>query len=167
MFYKNKLTNAVLWYWPCRFVLQLAFENIPGSVVSYVFPEFTMEDLDDTLRLKQCFPLYSVLSAAGLTSLDFLSLDVEGIDHLVLKSLPWKKVNIKVIDNDVLIIKRDAKFTVAHNKTLSVTCWYKHSQITKLRWYPSNSTPCELYHYWLSVICFVLFLLIFEGLYTS
>ena len=80
--------------------LQLAFENIPGTAVSYVFPEFTQEDLDDKMRLKQCFPLYSMLSAAGLTSLDFLSLDVEGIDHLVLKSLPWKKVDIKVTAHD-------------------------------------------------------------------
>ena len=68
-------------------------------MVSYVYPEFTKEDLDDKMRLKQCFPLYSVLAAADLTSLDFLSLDVEGIDHLVLNSLPWKKVDIKVISN--------------------------------------------------------------------
>ena len=66
-------------------------------MTSYVFPAFTSEDLDDVMRLKQCYPLYSVLAAANLTTLDFLSLDVEGIDHQVLNSLPWKKVDIKVI----------------------------------------------------------------------
>lgn len=66
----------------------------------------------------QCFPLYSILLAAERTSIDFFSLDVEGHELNVfyfmpfflfivslifniffikiLKTIPWKKVNIKV-----------------------------------------------------------------------
>ncbi|XP_043228253.1 protein Star-like [Amphibalanus amphitrite] len=92
---RARLLNACLA--PTPYPQQLAFEHIPGTLISYVFPGFTREDLDDKMRLKQCYPLYSILAAAGLTSLDFLSLDIEGIDHLVLKSLPWKKVDIKMV----------------------------------------------------------------------
>ncbi|CAG0917838.1 unnamed protein product [Notodromas monacha] len=45
----------------------------------------------------ECYPLYSLLVASGLTSLDYLSLDLEGVELKVLKTLPWNKVDIKVI----------------------------------------------------------------------
>ncbi|CAG0923778.1 unnamed protein product [Notodromas monacha] len=38
-----------------------------------------------------CFPLYSLLVAANLTRIDFLSLDVESIEPHVLKTLPWEE----------------------------------------------------------------------------
>ena len=44
----------------------------------------------------QCFPLYSILLAHGRTSIDFLSLDIEGHELQVLKTIPWNKVNITV-----------------------------------------------------------------------
>ena len=37
-----------------------------------------------------------MLLAAGLTTVDLLALDVEGIEYLVLHSLPWHLVDIKV-----------------------------------------------------------------------
>ena len=44
--------------------------------------------MDDrkTLTL-QCFPLYSILKAFGNTRLDFLSLDIEGNEFSVMKSI--------------------------------------------------------------------------------
>jgi hypothetical protein len=44
----------------------------------------------------QCFPLYSILLAVGRTTIDFLSLDIEGGELDVLATIPWHKVNIKV-----------------------------------------------------------------------
>ena len=70
---------------------------MPDSPLAYVEPNAKKEDMDREMRPRQCFPLYSVLLAAGLTSLDLLSLDVEGIEYLVLKTLPWHKVDIKVM----------------------------------------------------------------------
>ena len=44
----------------------------------------------------QCFPLYSILLAVGRTQVDFFSLDVEGHELRILKTIPWHKVDIKV-----------------------------------------------------------------------
>ena len=46
----------------------------------------------------QCFPLVSLLLAANLTSVDYFSLDVEGQEFNVLKSIPFDRMNIKVIN---------------------------------------------------------------------
>ena len=45
----------------------------------------------------QCFPIYSVLLALGNPTVDLFSLDVEGSDFEILKSIPWEKVNIRVL----------------------------------------------------------------------
>jgi hypothetical protein len=41
----------------------------------------------------QCFPLYSLLLAVGNPKVDYLSLDIEGAELLVLKTIPWDKVS--------------------------------------------------------------------------
>ena len=45
----------------------------------------------------QCFPLYSILLALNRTTVDFFSLDVEGDELSVLKTIPFHKVYIKMI----------------------------------------------------------------------
>ena len=45
----------------------------------------------------QCFPLYSILLALNLFTVDYFSLDVEGDELNVLKTIPWDKVNIKML----------------------------------------------------------------------
>lgn len=45
----------------------------------------------------QCVPLYSLLLALNRTTVDYFSLDVEGNELEVLQSIPWDKVNIKVM----------------------------------------------------------------------
>uniref|UniRef100_A0A2P2HWA2 Protein Star-like n=2 Tax=Hirondellea gigas TaxID=1518452 RepID=A0A2P2HWA2_9CRUS len=44
-----------------------------------------------------CFPFYTVLLAAGNPTIDFLSLDIEGPELKVLKTIPWDKVKIRLI----------------------------------------------------------------------
>ena len=43
-----------------------------------------------------CFPFHSILFAIGNPSVDYFSLDIEGIELDVLKTIPWDKVDIKV-----------------------------------------------------------------------
>ena len=50
----------------------------------------------------QCFPLYSLLMAVGNPKVDLFSLDIEGAEMPVLKTIPWKKVNISVILIEVI-----------------------------------------------------------------
>ena len=43
-----------------------------------------------------CLPLYTILLAVGNPIVDFFSLDVEGVELDVLKTIPWDLVHIKV-----------------------------------------------------------------------
>ncbi|XP_021374161.1 protein Star-like [Mizuhopecten yessoensis] len=45
----------------------------------------------------QCFPIYSVLLAMNRTTVDFFSLDIEGDELGVLKTIPFEKVDIKML----------------------------------------------------------------------
>ena len=44
-----------------------------------------------------CFPFYSVLLAVGNPVVDYFSLDIEGAELPVLKTIPWDKVDIRVL----------------------------------------------------------------------
>jgi len=44
-----------------------------------------------------CYPLYSILLAIGQLRIDLLSLDVEGAELQVLRTIPFDKVYIEVI----------------------------------------------------------------------
>ena len=43
-----------------------------------------------------CFPIFAILSAIGNPTIDYFSLDVEGSELPILRSIPWQKVTIKV-----------------------------------------------------------------------
>jgi Methyltransferase FkbM domain len=43
-----------------------------------------------------CMPLYSILLSVNRTTIDFFSLDIEGNELDVLRTLPFDKVDIKV-----------------------------------------------------------------------
>ena len=45
----------------------------------------------------QCLPLTSIIEAVGNPTIDYLSLDIEGVEIQVLRSLPFEKLDIKVI----------------------------------------------------------------------
>ena len=47
--------------------------------------------------LAQCFPVYSLLLALNRTTVDYFSLDVEGSELQILKTIPFDKVDIKVL----------------------------------------------------------------------
>ena len=44
----------------------------------------------------QCFPIYSVLQALNFPVVDYFSLDIEGAEYQVLKTIPFKSSNIKL-----------------------------------------------------------------------
>ena len=45
----------------------------------------------------QCFPLYSMLQAINQTVIDYLSLDVEGVETDILRTIPFGKVHIDAL----------------------------------------------------------------------
>ena len=50
----------------------------------------------------QCFPLFSVLQALDSPTVTLLSLDIEGAEFEVFRSLPWDKVDIEVIVTELV-----------------------------------------------------------------
>ena len=44
-----------------------------------------------------CLPFYAILLAMGNPTVDYFSLDVEGAELPILETIPWDKVNIKVM----------------------------------------------------------------------
>jgi hypothetical protein len=56
----------------------------------------SITDTEDVYKV-QCFPLYSILLAVGRTHIDYFGLDVEGSEYKILKTIPWHKINVKVI----------------------------------------------------------------------
>ena len=64
----------------------------------------------------QCFPLYSLILAAGNPTIDYFSLDIEGAELKVLHTIPFDKVDIRVVSVEVLHVeKREVKKLMAKN----------------------------------------------------
>ena len=53
-----------------------------------------------------CLSFYSVLLAVGNPVVDYLSLDIEGAELPVLKTIPWDRVDIKVLSIECGQIER-------------------------------------------------------------
>ncbi|XP_018010969.1 uncharacterized protein LOC108668294 [Hyalella azteca] len=51
-----------------------------------------------------CYPFYSILAALGNPVVDYMSLDVEGVELKVLKSIPWDDVKIRVITIEIFLL---------------------------------------------------------------
>jgi len=68
----------------------------------------------------QCLPLFSILLALGNPQVDLMSLDVEGVELSVLKTLPWEKVNIKALLIEVVHSNHKAVTTLLQSKGYSL-----------------------------------------------
>ncbi|XP_050423715.1 uncharacterized protein LOC126835279 isoform X2 [Adelges cooleyi] len=53
----------------------------------------------------QCFPLYTYLLALNITVVDYFSLDVEGSELNVLKTIPFDKIDIKTLSVEFFHVK--------------------------------------------------------------
>ncbi|XP_018010989.1 protein Star-like [Hyalella azteca] len=58
---------------------------------------------EESLRVP-CYPLYSILAALGNPVIDYMSLDVEGVEMKVLKNIPWDDVKIRVITIEIFLL---------------------------------------------------------------
>jgi len=52
----------------------------------------------------QCIPLYTIIKAAGNPKINVLVLDLEGADLMVLKTIPWDKVDIEILSVETDLI---------------------------------------------------------------
>ena len=56
----------------------------------------------------QCLPLYSILAALNIRHVDYFSLDVEGAELQVLKTIPFTEVTIDVISVEKRVVEDEA-----------------------------------------------------------
>jgi len=75
-----------------------------GGAISSNLNEFVWKAFKDFAKSEvfgdvyvQCFPLMSVLAALNIHHIDYFSLDIEGAEVPVLKTIDWKKLTIDVI----------------------------------------------------------------------
>jgi hypothetical protein len=61
------------------------------------YPNVSAENIPSVGRPVACMPLMTLLKKLGITHIDFLSLDVEGAELEVLRTLDLSKVTIKAI----------------------------------------------------------------------
>jgi len=57
--------------------------------------------VNTTRTSKLCLPLHAILFALGNPKVDYFSLDVEGVELDILKSIPWSKVDIDILSIEV------------------------------------------------------------------
>ncbi|XP_047492557.1 uncharacterized protein LOC125041567 isoform X2 [Penaeus chinensis] len=79
----------------------------------------------------QCFPLYSYLLALNVTTVDYFSLDVEGAEFSVLKTIPWEKVDIKTLSVEFI---HDHEGKEAIQTYMLSKGYYVHSEVTHYNW---------------------------------
>jgi hypothetical protein len=52
-----------------------------------------------------CYPLQSLFLAANLTTIHFCSLDLEGVELKALKTIDWKRIDIKASMGDYPLVR--------------------------------------------------------------
>lgn len=58
---------------------------------------YFFQQAEESFSTAQCFPLITFLRALNVTQVDLLSLDLQGADKMVLRTLPWDDLTIRVI----------------------------------------------------------------------
>ena len=77
-----------------KFKIKIHFILIGVSVNHWMEKERQKHDQGTTESL--CLPFFSILLALGNPYVDYFSLDVEGSELSILKTIPWEEVKIKV-----------------------------------------------------------------------
>ncbi|CAL4218703.1 unnamed protein product, partial [Meganyctiphanes norvegica] len=62
-----------------------------GRISNLTKPKVTWQ------RQVECLPLYSLMLALNVSTIDYFSLDVEGDELPILKTIPWDKLNIRTL----------------------------------------------------------------------
>lgn len=100
--------------WPTLMVYSLDNENM-----------INVNDNKDDRRIT-CLPLYSLLLAVGNPTVNYLSLDIEGGEFQVLKTVPWKKVDIQVISIESHFIGVRTEGSLDEVKSYMINKGYLH-----------------------------------------
>lgn len=67
------------------------------------------QNIESNIITQSCFPLYSFMLAMNRTLIDFLTLDVEGDELNVLKTIPFDKLTIRMITVEYMHVPGKSK----------------------------------------------------------
>ncbi|XP_042227651.1 protein Star-like [Homarus americanus] len=93
-------------------------------------PSSSGSDVGDIVEV-QCFPLYSYMVALNVTTIDYFSLDVEGAEFAVLKTIPWDKVDITTLSVEFI---HDPEGKDAIQDYMKERGYYVHSEVRHYNW---------------------------------
>ncbi|XP_064121641.1 uncharacterized protein LOC135226122 [Macrobrachium nipponense] len=77
--------------------------------------------------LVQCFPLITFVQALGVKKIDFLSLDLQGNEKLIIRNFPWSAVKVRVViiedqthklDNDFIEFMKKSNYQLINGNDL-------------------------------------------------
>ncbi|KAK2154425.1 hypothetical protein LSH36_269g08057 [Paralvinella palmiformis] len=98
---RSFMLNACLSVTETPQVVNFTTTGIAGGISEYISPgqwdyiESSYKDLE--IVVVQCFPIYSILAALGVKHVEYFSLDIEGPELEVLKTVPLNETIIDVI----------------------------------------------------------------------
>ena len=84
---------------------QLHFNEAGGQIGAVVFPQ-TSEQLDPDVHLMPCLSLSEVLLTLNYSHINYLSLDVEGLEYDILETFPHDKIQIDYISAEYLHVRQ-------------------------------------------------------------
>ena len=82
------------------------------------------------VRQVYCFSLFSMLLALNQTHIDYFSLDVEGLELEILKTIPFDKIDISVLTVEYIHGEGGQE---AYIDFMESKGYYKHSVLTKFK----------------------------------
>jgi hypothetical protein len=87
--------------------LQLYFDEAGGQLGAIVAKSRMNEAMvEKDLHYVQCLPLGDILVAMNFTHVNYLSLDVEGLEYDVLESIPYDKIKIDYVSAEYLHVEQ-------------------------------------------------------------
>ncbi|XP_050712122.1 uncharacterized protein LOC126996076 [Eriocheir sinensis] len=93
---------------------EIGFSLNSPSISNYV------NAADKSYSVVSCFPLVSYLRALNVSTIDFLSLDTQGSEMEILKTIPWDEVNVRAVVVEIIGSRTGARF-VGYMKSLGFT----------------------------------------------
>lgn len=91
--------------WDYRGSSYLLGKKLNARVYDHFF-----EVADKSYSVVQCFPLESYLLALNVSTVDFLSLDIQGAEKEVLRNFPWHAFKVRVIVVEIIEDEKDYDF---------------------------------------------------------
>ncbi|KAK8376305.1 hypothetical protein O3P69_009742 [Scylla paramamosain] len=81
----------------------------PG-ITSAAYDSF-LKSGEKSFYLVNCFPLLTYLRALNVTQIDVLSLDTQGSEMDIIKTIPWAEVRVRVVVVEIVTSKLGSQFT--------------------------------------------------------